>query len=174
MSVSNIRLTIEIPTELSIDIETFCRIPGITIEVPTQDAEDGGVGILTTIEIPVIDGHEYGNGGVANLLLGFISMVFLSTAKGYNYKDSWKNHGLTRSIMSNIDRKYDRLSNAVDNNFTLAQVDSAGDMSVYGLMAVFDYFRNNHPEEFSKWWETEVIGYIKDQYLSSNEFSNND
>lgn len=120
-------------------------------------------------EISLIKGFNYGQEPL-ELLKGIISLFHLSVAKGYGYGDSWKRRGEIRGIMANIDRKYDRLGNAINQqqlgkpSDTNAKLEGAADLSVYSMLYVFDFLRVTYPVEFEKWLTGGDVGGFIENY----------
>lgn len=110
-----------------------------------------------TLSIPLSEFSSYGY-DLENLLDGIQWILKILITKGFFYKDSWKKRGQIRSIMANIDRKYDRLDQEiqrVEQNHENPEglLEGAGDLGNYCFLYVFDYLRTHYPEAFQRWTE---------------------
>jgi hypothetical protein len=108
----------------------------------------------------------------------FGEMVFtlyvLAFAKGIQYGNSWQKRGEIRGPISNMDRKYDRLMNSIDQweqtgkNIPYPRIDGSADLAVYALLYLSTYLREHYPEPFKEWWQNEVQSFL-DRYRPPSE-----
>lgn len=90
-------------------------------------------------------------------------MGLLQEYKGRRYGSAWCKHGEVRSILSNVDRKYERVSNilndwvcdgkpipAFDSEESIAE--TVGDLAVYCILWM-TWIKVNRPEEYQHWCE---------------------
>lgn len=115
------------------------------------------------------------------------ALIAIQYDKEGSYGSSWKGKGEYRGIMSNIDRKYDRLDKMTDDelkglNKTLAEqekmlekdyhthsqeigeskVDAIADLVNYGILYL-TYVRENYPKVFQVWLEHNIPVQMKDK-----------
>ena len=94
-------------------------------------------------------------------------LYLLTFCKGKHYGDSWKKRGEIRGCMSNMDRKYDRISKSADDitdhghNDPVPRLDGTGDLVVYGLLYLSSFLKQKYPKEFEEWLEKDVDGFIE-------------
>lgn len=90
----------------------------------------------------------------------------LAIAKGITYKDSWKKHGESFSIIPNLLRKMDRITACAENDKAAGKIDGSGDLAVYSMLFL-QWLEQEHPEEFKEWLSSEVIKYVN-EYAGAN------
>lgn len=83
----------------------------------------------------------------------------LSVIKAKSYGDSWQKHGEMFSVIPNLLRKMDRITQCASNNVKAGKVDGCGDLAVYSMLYL-QWLKRNHPAEYDEWMATEVEGYI--------------
>jgi hypothetical protein len=104
------------------------------------------------------------------------TLYVLAFAKGMQYGQSWQKRGEIRGPISNIDRKYDRLMNSIDQwektgkNDPYPRIDGSADLAVYNLLYLSTYLREHYPAAFEKWWMEEIQGFL-DRYRPETEIS---
>lgn len=113
------------------------------------------------------------------------ALMAIQYEKEGGYGSSWKGKGEYRGIMSNIDRKYDRLDkmsqdelegaieslgliedHLVKGRWTVEQVkeskiDAIADLTNYGLLYM-TYVRENFPNVFNIWVQRNIPQYLRD------------
>lgn len=107
------------------------------------------------------EGHEFGYD--PQFLAFFLATLFhLVVAKGVSYKNSWCRRGEIRGIVSNIDRKDDRLNAAIEmggENSVRDKLEGGVDGALYRLMYAC-WLRKEYPEIFDEWLRNDVKAYI--------------
>ncbi len=112
-----------------------------------------------TIPVPI---NSYNVGHDSRFMAKmFCKLVHLIVCKGFAYQDSWKRRGEIRGVISNIDRKDDRLNVAIEADNDRDKCDGAVDGGVYRLLYVFDFIRNKARTAFEDWFRVEVEDYLK-------------
>jgi len=97
------------------------------------------------------------------------NLYLLAFAKSVEYGDSWQKRGEIRGPISNIDRKYDRVMNSIEQwtnqgkNDPYPRIDGSADLAVYTLLYLSTYLRKHYPAAFDNWWRNEVQNFI-DRY----------
>jgi hypothetical protein len=102
------------------------------------------------------------------------TLYVMTFAKGMQYGNSWQKRGEIRGPISNIDRKYDRLMNSIDQwestgkNDPYPRIDGSADSAVYHLLYLSTFLREHYPEAFERWWREEVQSFL-DRYRPASE-----
>jgi len=123
---------------------------------------------LHSVEIPIVGidltqedfdqeyRRVYGHSLMA-VAYGLTEVARTLVSKGWGYCDSWKKRGELRSIIPNVDRKFDRLSNLVAQRIEsgvdtpanqLDRTESAADLLCYCFLYVFDWMGKNAQEAY--------------------------
>lgn len=102
------------------------------------------------------------------------TLYVMTFAKGMQYGNSWQKRGEIRGPISNMDRKYDRLMNSIDQweqtgkNDPYPRIDGSADLAVYALLYLSTFLREHYPEAFERWWKEEVQSFL-DRYRPASE-----
>jgi hypothetical protein len=95
------------------------------------------------------------------------TLYVMTFAKGLQYGNSWQKRGEIRGPISNMDRKYDRVMNSIDQiesggkNDPYPRVDGTADLAVYSLLYLSTFLREHYPAAFERWWKDEVQEFIE-------------